>query len=163
IRFNSRGSEGRRAIRWGKNSLLMREVSLLSFDHMHVDKMVMGEESKERKKSDLQACMDKQNEGSQEVIHGHSFVVTNATWIGNECKDEGMNDRKEEKTFLSTLDHSQLAGPYGTAVHMQRKIVKEQQPRSLLSDQTQASKEQPRVDLNMALKGSISPYLPPHK
>ncbi|KAH9312247.1 hypothetical protein KI387_027282, partial [Taxus chinensis] len=147
----------------GKNSLLMREVSLLSFDHMHVDKMVMGEEPKERKKSDLQACMDKQNEGSQEVIHGHSFVVTNATWIGNECKDEGMNDRKEEETFLSTLDHSQLAGPYGTAVHMQQKIVKEEQPRLLLSDQTQASKGQPRVDLNMALKGSISPYLPPHK
>ncbi|KAH9331103.1 hypothetical protein KI387_003211 [Taxus chinensis] len=100
---------------------------------------------------------------AKELMREKSDIVKRKSRIDNECKDEGMNDRKEEEAFPSTLDHSQLVGPYSTAVHMQRKIVKEEQPRSLLSDQTQASKGQPRVDLNMALKGSISPYLPPHK
>ncbi|KAH9329090.1 hypothetical protein KI387_001198, partial [Taxus chinensis] len=146
----------------GKELFLIEEVSLPLHDCMHVDKIIMGDEPKREEKSNLRVCMDKQNEDSQEVTNEYYLVVTNATWIGNECKDEGMNDMKEEETLLSTLDHSQLVGPYGIVVHMQRKIVKEEQPRLLLSDQTQASKGQPRVDLNMALKGSISPYLP-HK
>ncbi|KAH9326120.1 hypothetical protein KI387_006298, partial [Taxus chinensis] len=142
-------------------SYFFEEVSLPLYDCMHVDKIIMGDEPKREEKSYLQVCMDKPNEDNQEVTNDHYLVVTNATWIGNECKDEGMNDRKGEEAFPSTLDHSQLAGPYSTVVHVQRKKV--DQPRSLLSDQTQASKGQPRVDLNMALKRSISPYLPPHK
>ncbi|KAH9323947.1 hypothetical protein KI387_018586, partial [Taxus chinensis] len=94
-------------------------VSLPLYDCMHTDKIIMGDKSKKEEKSDLQVCMDKQNEDSQEVSNDHYLVVTNATWIGNECNDEGMNDRKEEEAFLGTLGHSQLAGPYGTAVHVQ--------------------------------------------
>ncbi|KAH9291171.1 hypothetical protein KI387_043638, partial [Taxus chinensis] len=78
--------------------------------------MIMGDESKREEKSDLQVCMDKQNEGSQEVTNDHYLVVTNATWVGNECKDEGMSDRQEEEAFPGTLDHSQLAGLHITTV-----------------------------------------------
>ncbi|KAH9320648.1 hypothetical protein KI387_015287, partial [Taxus chinensis] len=145
-----------------RDSLVMQLAKHELLDHENGE-IIMGDEPKREEKSDLQVCMDKPNEDSQEVTNDHYLVVTNATWIDNECKDERMNDRKGEEAFPSTLDHSQFAGLYAIVVHMQRKIVKEEQPRSLLSDQTQASKGQPRVDLDMALKRSISPYLPPHK
>ncbi|KAH9293451.1 hypothetical protein KI387_041357 [Taxus chinensis] len=93
----------------GKDSLLIEEVSFPFDDCMHDDKVIMGDESKRKEKLDLQVCMDKQNEGSQEVINDHYLIVTNATWVGNECKDVGMCAMQEE-AFPGTLDHSQLAG-----------------------------------------------------
>ncbi|KAH9300788.1 hypothetical protein KI387_012371, partial [Taxus chinensis] len=81
----------------GKDSLLVKEVSLPFDDCMHDDKVIMGDESKRKEKLDLQVCMDKQNEGSQEVINNHYLVVTNATWVGNECKDVGMRAKQEEE------------------------------------------------------------------
>ncbi|KAH9329705.1 hypothetical protein KI387_001813, partial [Taxus chinensis] len=56
------------------------------------------DKSNRKEKSDSQVCMDKQHEGSQEVTNGHYLVVTNATWVENECKEKSdlVDGHKED-------------------------------------------------------------------
>ncbi|KAH9310674.1 hypothetical protein KI387_025709 [Taxus chinensis] len=70
--------------------------------------------------------------------------------VGIEESDAKVKNNQENVEVLSEgyppinkNANGKLAGPYNTTVHMQRKIVNEWQPRSLLGDQTHTSKGQP--------------------